>query len=197
MGGAKTPVDFAAIRYLEGAMTVCRALPLVAMLVAVPLHQAAAQFGGMPGMPGSPPQGGMSPFGGPPAGPPPQCQQILALRDETEKHGKAIQAANEKKASTQVACRLFKTFLASEAKFMKALEDGARPCGVPPEAIKSVKDGHTRASQIGKQVCEAAAQPARPAGPSLSDALGSNPVVPDNAKPGGAFDTLSGNALSR
>src|SRR6478736_442768 len=133
MGGAKTPVDFAAIRYLEGAMTVYRALPLVAMLVAVPLHQAGAQFGGMPGMPGSPGMPGAG-FGGQPAAPPPACQQLLTLRDETEKNGKAIQHANERKASVQVACRLFKAYLSTETKFIKAMEDNARTCGVPPDA---------------------------------------------------------------
>jgi len=177
-------------------MMVYRALPLVAMLVAVPLHQAGAQFGGMPGMPGSPGMPGAG-FGGQPAAPPPACQQLLTLRDETEKNGKAIQHANERKASVQVACRLFKAYLSTETKFIKAMEDNARTCGVPPDAIKHIKDAHGRASQIGKEVCDAAAQGPRPAGPSLSDALGVGSVVPDTTKPGGAFDTLSGNALAR
>ena len=180
-------------------MTVYRALPLVVMLVAVPLHQAGAQFGGMPGMPGSPGASGFpsSPFGGQPAAPPAACQQLMTLRDETDKNGRAIQQANERKASVQVACRLFRTYLSSETKFIKALEDGARTCGVPPDAIKHVKDSHTRAAAIGKEVCDAAAQGPRPVGPSLSDALGVGPTVPDSSKPGGAFDTLSGNALAR
>ena len=176
-------------------MAVYRALPLVAMLVAVPLYEARAQFGGMPGMPGSPGSGG---FGGPPAaGPPPACQQLMVLRDETEKNGKAIQQANERKAPVQVACRLFKAYLASEVKFIKGLEDGSKMCGVPPEAIKHVKEAHVKASQVAKEICEAAAQGPRPTGPSLSDALGAGPVVPDKTKPGGTFDTLSGNALAR
>ena len=84
----------------------------------------------------------------------------------------------------------------------------ARECGfldgLPPflgaDAIKQAKDGHVHALQIGKQVCDVAAQGDRPVGPSLSDVLGT-PTVPDatNTKPGrgGAFDTLSGNALTR
>lgn len=178
-------------------MTVCRALLLVALLAAAPVA-AHAQFGGMPGMPGSVPRGGG--FGAPPAaGPPPACQQLLALRDETLKHGMAIQKANQRKASVQEACKLFRAYLSSEAKFIKGLEESSQTCGVPGDVIKQAKDGHSKASQIGKQVCEAAAQGPRPAGPSLSDALGVGPVVPtDTSKSsGGAFDTLNGNILSR
>jgi hypothetical protein len=58
---------------------------------------------------------------------------------------------------------------------------------------------HGKAVQTGKQVCEAAEHP-RQAGPSLSDALNSAPVIPDveNTKTGkGTYDTLQGNALAR
>jgi hypothetical protein len=182
-------------------MTVCRALPLVALLVAVPFT-ATAQFGGMPGMPGSMPGGMPGPggFGGPPQAPPPACQQLLAMRDEVQKGGLAIQKANQRKAPLPEACKLFKAYLGAEAKFMKSLEENARTCGAPPEVIKQVKESHAKASQIGKEVCEAAAQGPRPAGPSLSDALGAGPAVPsspDGSRGGATFDTLSGNVLSR
>src|SRR5262245_26966324 len=186
-------------------MTLCRTLLFATVVVAAPFvaHLGAhAQFGGMPGMPGMP-GGAPGGFGAPPpqqAGPPPACRDLLTLRDETQKHGMAIQKANERKASVQDACKLFKSFLAAEAKFIKGLEDNSRTCGVPPDAIKQAKDGHAKAGQVGKQVCEAAAQPQRPAGPSLSDALGAGPVMPENSKStagSGAFDTLSGNVLSR
>jgi len=178
-------------------VTVYRALLFAAILVPAPF-MAHAQFGGMPGMPGAPGGG----FGAPPpqAGPPPACQQLLALRDETQKHGMAIQKANERKANVQDACKLFKSYLAAETEFIKGLEDNSRTCGVPPDAIKQVKEGHAKAAQVGKQVCDAAAQGPRPAGPSLSDALGAGPVMPESSKSttgGGAFDTLSGNVLSR
>ena len=179
-------------------MTLCRTLLFATVVVAAPFV-AHAQFGGMPGMPGGMP-GGPGGFGSPQQGPPPACRELMALRDEAQKHGMAIQKANEKKASVQEACKLFKNFLSAEAKFIKSLEDNSRTCGVPPDAIKQAKEGHGKAGQIGKQVCEAAAQPQRPAGPSLSDALGAGPVVPDSSKSatgGGAFDTLSGNVLSR
>jgi hypothetical protein len=186
-------------------MTLCRTLLFATVVVAAPFvaHLGAhAQFGGMPGMPGSMPGGTPGGFGAPPpqAGPPPACRDLLALRDETHKHGTAIQKANEKKATVQEACKLFKTYLAAEAKFIKGLEDNSRTCGVPPDVIKQVKESHSKAGQVGKQVCDAAAQGPRPAGPSLSEALGAGPVMPESSKSStgaGAFDTLSGNVLSR
>jgi len=152
-------------------MTVCRTLLLALLIVATPLC-GSAQFGGMPGMPGIP--GGMPrDFGAPPpqAGPPPACRELMSLRDETQKHGMAIQKANERRGSVQDACRLFRTYLAAEAKFIKGLEDNSRTCGVPPDAIRQAKEGHAKAGQIGKQVCEAAAQGPRPTGPLLWDDL--------------------------
>jgi hypothetical protein len=140
-------------------------------LVAAPFA-ARGQFGGMPGMPGSMP--GAPGFGAPPtqAGPPPVCRELMSLRDETQKHGMAIQKANERKATLQDACKLFKNFLAAETKFIRGLEDHSRTCGVPPDAIKQAKEGHAKAGQIGKQVYEAAAQGPRPIGPIPWDALG-------------------------
>src|SRR5262245_4670947 len=188
-------------------MTLCRTLLFATVVVAAPFvaHVGAhAQFAGMPGMPvmpGGMPGGAPGGFGAPQQGPPPACRELLTLRDETQKHGMAIQKANERKATVQEACKLFKAFLAAEAKFIKGLEDNSKTCGVPPDAIKQAKDGHAKAGQIGKQVCEAATQAAtRPAPPSLSDALGAGPVMPEGSKSatgGGAFDTLSGNVLSR
>ena len=71
-----------------------RALLAIA-IVAMTLHHAGAQFGGMPGLPGgNPPAAG---FGSPPHTRPPQCQALLDIRDELQKHGQAIEAANSKR----------------------------------------------------------------------------------------------------
>jgi hypothetical protein len=184
-------------------MTFCRVLSAVAVLAMVSAHTAQAQFGGMPGLPGSG-MGGPG-FGGPPAGPPPACQQLMVMRDETQKNAAAIKAAGEKAASQHKppdpveTCKLFKVFLATEAKFIQGMTESRTTCGVPPDAIKQAQDGHGKASQIAKQVCEVAEHP-RPTGPSLSDALNSAPNVPnaDNTKTGrGTYDTLQGNALAR
>jgi hypothetical protein len=186
----------------DDIMTLSRAVPLVLVLAALPVWPAAAQFGGMPGMPGS----GMSPggpggqFGAAPAQPPAACQHLITLRDETQKHGQALQAAGQKKAPPEELCKLFKAFLAAETKMVKGLEEQSTTCGVPPEVLQQVRTGHSKATQTSKQICEVAAQGPRPSGPSLSDALGTTPVVPDTTstkKGQGTFDTLSGSPLAR
>jgi hypothetical protein len=179
-------------------MKVCRAFALVAVLVGIPLQTALAQFGGMPGLPGSAPPGGPGAGFGGPAAPPAACNELLVLRDQTQKHAAAIGAANERKAVPQEACTLFKTFLASEIKLMKGVEDNATRCGIPPEVAKQMKVGHAKAAEIGKKVCDFAANP-RPTGPSFSDVFGA-PTVPEkdaSKRPGGTFDTLTGNALGK
>ena len=150
----------------------------------------------------SPGGGGMSPFGAPQPqqGPPPACEKLMGYRDETTKHGQALQAAGQKKAPPEEVCKLFKAFLAAEGKMLKGLEDNSSACGVPPDVIKQVKAAHVKYTQMSKQVCEVAAQGARPSGPSLSDALGTTPTVPDTTtatKGAGTFDTLQGSPLVR
>ena len=175
-----------------------RALALMAVLVVIPFQPAVAQFGGMPGMPGSQP---MAPggFGAAPAAPPAICTELLALRDQAQKHASAIGAANERKASPQEACGLFRTFLASETKMIKAVEDNLSRCGIPAEVPKQMKAGHAKAAEIAKKVCEAAANPPRPAGPSFSDVFGAPPVTDKSTskKGAGTFETLTGNPLAR
>jgi hypothetical protein len=181
------------------------------MLAVLPLGAVDAQFGGMPGLPGGPgmpgmpgPGGmpespGMPGFGAPQAGPPPACQQIMSARDEVGKHGQALQAADKTKPPPQEACKMLKAFVGAEAKFLKALEDNSSTCGVPAEVIKQVKSSHNKMTQVAKNVCDAAAQGPRPAGPTLSDALGTTPTVPDasSARGQGTFDTLTGSKLVR
>src|SRR5262245_7313614 len=145
-------------------MLVCRALLVVALILAI-ANVAAAQFGGMPGLPGGPPGSvpGAEGFSTPPARPP-ACQQLVALRDEVQRYGQAIQTANQRKASAQEACRLFRAYLSAEMKFVREIEEHGSTCGVPPELRKQAKESHTKAWQIGKEVCEAAAQGSRALG---------------------------------
>jgi hypothetical protein len=134
-------------------MRVCPALSFAALIVAVPFA-AGAQFGGMPGSPGGPLTPPRPPL-------PSACQQLQTLRAEIQKHSAAIQEANKRKASAQEACQLFKSFLSAEAEFVNSLEENSQACGVPTDAIKQVKEGHAKAGQFGKQVCEAAARSPR------------------------------------
>ena len=195
-------------------MMLRRVLPFALMLAALPLGAVEAQFGGMPGLPGGPgmpgmpgmPGGmpespGMPGFGAPQQGPPPACQKLLSARDEAAKHGQALQAVSQKKEKppAEEVCKLFKAFVAAESKFLKSLEENSSTCGVPPDIIKQVKLSHNRSTQTTKNICDAAAQGPRPAGPTLSDALGTTPTVPDasSARGQGTFDTLVGSPLAR
>ena len=80
---------------------------------------------------------------------------------------------------------------------IKAVDNNGPQCGLPPDVSKQLREGHAKAQQIATQVCDAAAR-GGPAAPSLSDALGVSPSVPDTNKRGtGTFDTLTGTSLSR
>jgi hypothetical protein len=114
---------------------------LLLALAAWPLPPASAQVGGVPAAPG--------------IARPLACQQLLAARDETQRHAMAISDASERKAGPEEACRLFKVFLASETKMIKGLEDNAALCGVPPEVIAQLKTQHARVSRQGQQICDA------------------------------------------
>jgi hypothetical protein len=180
---------------------------LALALAVMPLWQAAAQFAGAPGTPGAPmsPAPGMSPAApgasfSAPQQPPAVCQQLLSSRDEVGKTGQALQAAGQRKAPPDEVCKLFKAFLAAETKMIKGLQEHSATCGVPSEVLKQVQDGHGKASEVSKKVCDAAQAP-RQAAPSLSDALGAGPMVPDASsatkKGQSTFDTLTGSPLAR
>jgi hypothetical protein len=80
----------------------------------------------------------------------------IARRNPETWHGHP--GGNKRKASVQEACRLFKSYLSAETKFVNSLEENSQACGVPAEAIKQVREGHAKAGQIGKQVCDATAR---------------------------------------
>jgi hypothetical protein len=169
---------------------------------------APGQLGGFTSPPG--PDGGFSPppgqgFSSPAAAPqqePPCIKEFMVLRAETEKRGKAIQAAGKRKVPPQEACRLFNSLMTAEVKFIKFIDKNEKSCGIPPQVPAQIKEGHAKVQQIRDRVCQiAAAGPARPAGPSLSDALGTT-RLPDSSnikagKGGGTFDTLTGSPLQR
>ena len=119
------------------------------------------------------------------------------IRKAAEDGAAAIRTAGERKASREEVCPLFKSFAVKEARLVKFLVDHQRTCGVPPEAISSVKANHAQPLELRKVVCSGGSGPA---GPTLSDALG-GPIIADDTsakQPGrGTFDTLTGNALSR
>src|SRR5262249_49826315 len=104
----------------------------------------------------------------------------------------ALQAAGEKKAPPDELFRVFEAFLAADGKMVKGLQENSATCGVPSDLLKQVKEGHGKATEVSKKDCDAAAQGPRPATPSLADALGATPTVPDAsaASKKGASTTL-------
>ena len=162
-------------------MRLRRALPVMCV-VALFAGSAQAQFG-----PTAPQQQE-----------PPCVKDFGKLREDTEKKAVAIRAASERKASPREACQLFNAFVAAQSKMLKYATENAAWCGIPDQVTASLKEGIAKTSEIRTKVCQAAAAPPRPAGPSLSDAL-SGPV-PDsnNIKTGrGTFDTLTGSPLGK
>jgi hypothetical protein len=118
------------------------------------------------------------------------------LRGDAEKSAAAIAEAGKRKAPREEVCPLFKAFAAKEAKVIKFLVAHQKACGVPPQAVTQAKQNHAKTLQISKVVCSGGPGPA---GPSLSDALGSPVVSEDSSKHfgGGTFETLTGNVMSR
>ena len=157
-------------------MILRRALPLAVAAVMSAAGDAAAQF---------------------PQQEPPCLKDFAPLRDDAAKKASAIKAAGERKAGPPEACALFNTFAAAEAKVVKYARENATWCGIPADAVKQMQVNHDRTLTIRTRICKAAASPGRPAGPSLSDALGApNAAAPDTVKPGrGTFDTLTGTPL--
>jgi hypothetical protein len=151
--------------------------------------------GGGGGFSAAPPtQGG----GGPGA----DCmKQFMPLREEAEKRGKMIKAASDRHASPVEACKLIGNYGQAEMKMIKYVDANASKCGIPPQISEQLKAGHKNTENMLKKVCDVAQQmpTGRPAGPSLSDVLGSSSGPEANvAKKGGStFDTLNGNVLTR
>ncbi len=154
---------------------------------------------------GAPPVGGAS-FGAPQrqAGPPPgaeECQKgFLPLRKDAETKANAIKAASKRKAPPQEACKLIGSFSQAEVKMIRYIEANAKKCGIPPQVGEQMKKGHAGTEQLQQRVCAVAAQAQQaPAGPSLSEVLGSAslPEAKPTKRGGSTFDTLSGNVLTR
>jgi hypothetical protein len=166
----------------------------------------APSFGGAPAsFPGSAPMAS-SPFAAPPtqSGAVDECmKEFMPLRQEAEKRGALLKAAGDKHAGADVACKLIGNFIQSELKMIKYVETNGPRCQIPPQIGDQLKNGHKGTEAMRAKICAAAeqAQKQAPAGPSLSEVLGSATALPEataaKKSGGGMFDTLSGNALTR
>jgi hypothetical protein len=154
-------------------------------------------FGGAPAASGG--------FGGAPAaggGGGVDCQgPVMSLMSERDKAGKALQAANKRKADVKTACGLLRNYTGVEGRLMKFLQANKVPCAVPDQFMKQLADAHSKSSEMTAKVCQAAANGAAMAPPpsaGLSDALGVNTVGSGGSdKPSAVFDTLHGNILAQ
>jgi hypothetical protein len=159
--------------------------------------------------PNSFPTNGATPFGAAPSAPPLQaggadeCMKgFLPLREDAEKRGKLIQAAGERHAPPDEACKLIGDFGRAEIKMIKYVQSHAAKCGIPPQVSDQLTNSHKHTETMQKKVCQVAQQQKQqgPAVPSLSDVLGSSAALPEatpTKKGGSTFDTLNGNVLTR
>ena len=127
---------------------------------------------------------------------------FVPLREEAEKRGKLIKAASERRAPPDEACKLIGNFSQAEVKMIKYVESHTAKCGIPPQIADQLKNGHKNTESMQKKVCTVAQQQQQkgPAGPSLSEVLGSSTALPEvtaEKKGGSTFDTLNGNVLAR
>jgi hypothetical protein len=167
--------------------------------------QSAAPAGSSVFDRGAAPTGGMGAAAGPPqaSGSADACMKgFVPLREEAEKRGKMIKAASDRKAPPDEACKLIKNFGQAELKMIAYVQTNSAKCGIPPQIADQLKNGHKNTEKMQTQVCNVAQQAATrgPAGPSLSEVLGSSAAMPEaqTVKKGGStFDTLNGNVLSR
>ncbi len=164
---------------------------------AFPSNGAAPIAGGAPTQPmGAPPPQGAA------GGPSEACMKgFVPLREEAEKRGKLIKAASERHAQPEEACKLIENYSHAELKMMEYVKLNSSKCGIPPQISEQMKKGHVGTEAMLKKVCAAAqAQQRGPAGPSLSEVLGSSAALPEatpTKKGGSTFDTLNGNVLAR
>jgi hypothetical protein len=168
-----------------------------------PVGQQASPFPpppGQPARPSAPPAAGPgfsgSGFGQPEK--PPCYDEFVAHGDEIAKRFDAAQGGINKRLSAKEICGLLTKLSQSENKAIKFVQQNTTKCGFPPEILQNVKMRNAKTEEFRKQACTAAARPARPAEPTLSDALSAPAVGKDNTKTGGGtLDSLFGNPLAR
>jgi hypothetical protein len=123
-----------------------------------------------------------SPFASPAtqAAPSDDCMKgFLPLREEAEERGKLVKAASDRHASPVEACKLIGDFAQSEVKMIKYVEIHVAKCGIQSQISEQLKTGHENTEAMQQKVCSVAQQmqKQRPAGPRLSEVLGSAPAT--------------------
>jgi hypothetical protein len=161
-------------------MNMCRALFIAACALASGIGPAAAQFQPAPQQE------------------PPCVKDFTALRNDAQKKAGVVMAAQKRRVPLTEACKLLGAFVEAQDKMLKYAKANAAWCGIPPQIIQQISLGRDNAAKARTNVCKMAANPPRPAGPSLSDALGATAPDANNIKTGhGTFDTLTGTPLGQ
>jgi len=150
---------------------------------------------GAPGMSmGGPGMGGPGMGGGGGGQPPPCLTEFLKLRGEVEKRGAAAKAGNEQHVQREEFCKLITALATASNKWTHYSVTKAKECGIPGEAVASIKAQDEHLTGLRKQVCSGGG-PA--AAPSLAEALGTDKMSLDDnekaaVKRGGVLDSLTG-----
>lgn len=105
---------------------------------------------------------------------------FVPLREEAERRSKLIKAASERKAPPDEACKLIGNFGQAELKMIKYVEANAARCGIAPQTIEQLRNGHRNTEKVQKQVC-AVAQRRPSVGPRPSGVLGPGDFWPASA----------------
>lgn len=125
------------------------------------------------------------------------CDGFLPLRNDAQKKGLAIAAAEKRRADRKELCTIVTRFTAAEATAVQFLEKNKAWCGIPDQAVAMAEANHQKTLKFRKVVCTAGPEPRAP---TLSDALGTPELdTGKNTKTGkgGTFDTLTGNPLDK
>jgi hypothetical protein len=127
---------------------------------------------------------------------PPCMSQFLPMRAEAEKRAGVLQAGINHKKPRPELCQLFRSFSDAEEKVVKFAAANQTGCGIPPDAVATMKKNHAKTAEVRDKVC---AEGPKPAGPNLGEALGMrNLPSAETTKAGtGTLDSLSGNPLAR
>jgi hypothetical protein len=124
------------------------------------------------------------------------CNGFIPLRDDAQKKGMAIGAAEKRHADVKELCTVVSAFSIAEAAALKFLQTNKVWCGVPDQAITTAATSHEKTLKFREAVCNAAV---RPRVPTLSDTIGEPSLdTAKNTKTNtGTFNTLTGNPLAK
>ena len=178
-------------------MIICRALLAIA-IVGATIPYAGAQFGGMPGMPGSGMPGGG--FGGAPQGPPPKCQALLDDPRRTAEARKGDLRRQRQEGGREGRLQPVPRYIATEAKMIKMLEaDGAVVRrSRPRSSSRSAAATPRRSRSASRCATPPRAGPRKPARRSATRSARRRRCPTRSDKKGaGTFETLTGNPFQQ